>query len=291
MKAQKAAGGKGRLLRAVIGALAGAAALIPASGLQTDIRAADESETEITALTVETVMLDQAEDFTATVWLDELPETGICALDFAIAYDPAVLTIDNVNLLYDTGAEAVEILVNPNFAGTVFSYENIPGELRIRWGTGLRDREFWLREQRAFFTVSGHFGEGAGAGSGSALKIVPASRETAGDSGPAVNAVTAGYLDDQGNPHVCDTRLTNGGVWVRLDETGATRYGDLNLDGEITTADAVLMYHVLAEQSTLSAAAYANADCEFDGVLTIADVSLMLRVINGELEAKALGAH
>ena len=90
---------------------------------------------------------------------------------------------------------------------------------------------------------------------------------------------------------MCETRLTNGGVFVLLDETGATRYGDINLDGDITTADAILLYRVLAEQSAISAAAYANADCEFDGVLTIADVSLMLRVINGDLEAKALGAH
>lgn len=290
MKARKAAGGIGRKLAAVICAAACTAALSPKTGLGLG-SFAEEEEAEITAITVETVLLDEAGDFTATVWLDELPETGICALDFAIAYDPAVLKIDNVNLLYDTGAENVEILVNPDFAGTVFSYENTAGELRIRWGTGLSDPEFWLREERAFFTVSGHFGEDAGPGNGSALKIVPATRETAKDSGVPNSSVTAGYLDEEGGSHICDTRLTNGGVWVILDETGATRYGDLNMDGDITVSDAILMYRVLAEESALSAAAYANADCEFDEVLTIADVSLMLRVINGELEAKALGAH
>jgi len=287
MKAQKAAGGKWRKPFAAVGAVACAAALSSTGGLFTGIRAAENPDADITALTVQTAVLERAEDFTVTVSLDELPDTGISALDFAIAYDPAVLTIDNVNLLYDTGAEAAEILVNPDFAGTVFRWENEDGMIRVRWGTGLRDPEFWLREERPFFTVSGHFGENAGAGSGSGLKIVPPQRE----SGETADAVTAGYLDEAGNPHVCETRLTNGGVFVVLDETGATRYGDINLDGDITTADAILLYRVLAEQSAISAAAYANADCEFDGVLTIADVSLMLRVINGDLEAKALGAH
>jgi len=291
MKAQKAAAGRQRKRGTVIGALACAAAVCFSSGLGGRIRADEDPEAGVTALTVQTVMLDTAEDFTAAVYLDELPETGICALDFAIAYDPAVLTIDKVDLLYDTGAQAAEIQMDPTYAGTVFTCEDVGGELRIRWATGLRNPDYWLREPQAFFTVSGSFCEGAGPGSGGALKIVPASRETFEGSGIINTEIQAGYLDSENVHHSSAVRLTDGGVWVRLDETGATRYGDMDLDGDITLTDVVLIHKMLAEESAFSAAAYANADCEFDGVLTIADMSLMLRVLKGELEAKALGAH
>lgn len=296
MKAQKAAGSKARsrFLRkcgAVISAAAGLAAILTAAAGGGSILAVDNPDAENVALTVETVVLDQAGDFTATVFLDELPDSGINALDFAIAYDPAVLSIDTVELLYDTGAEKAEMLVDPKFKGTVFTTEDVDGELRVRWATALVNRDYWLREEQAFFTLHGHLSNDSGPGSYSPLAIVPASRETSQGSGIINTVIYAGYLDEEGNSHMCETKLQSGAVWVVLDETGALMYGDINTDGEITAADAVLLYRVLAEQATLGAAAYANADCEFDGALTIADVSLMREVLMGDLDAKALGAH
>ena len=293
MKAQKAAGSHARKrCGAVIGAIAGAVTICSAAGLGQMIRAAEASDADVVAITVDTVIADADRRFTATVYLDELPDTGICAPDFAIAYDPAVLTIDNVELLYDTGADAAEALVDPTLAGTVFHYEDIGGELQVRWATALRDCDYWLRDEQAFFTVSGVFSEQAEFGSCGTLRIVPATRETYSGSGEINTVIAAGYLDGEGNSHNCETRLTDGAVWYALDETGATMYGDVNCDGRLTAEDASLLQQVIAEQITLgSAAAYANADCEFDGVLSIADVTLMLQVINGEQEAAVLGAH
>ena len=291
MKAQKAAGGNARRRRTVIGAFAGAAAVISITALGQIACAAENPDIEVVAITVDTVVADMDGNFTATVYLDELPDAGICALDFAIAYDPAVLTISDVELLYDTGAEAAEILVNPDFAGTVFNYEDIGGELRIRWATGLVNRDYWLTEEQAFFTFSGTFSEQAEPGSCGTLSIIPATRETYEGSGEINTTIVAGYLSEYGRTYNCETRLTNGAAWLPLDETGATMYGDVNMDGQVSVADAVLMHKVIAEQVALRAAAYANADCEFDGVLSIADVTLMLQVIQGDQEAAALGAH
>gem|GEM_PF-749062 len=291
MKAQKAVGGILQMRNTVLGAIAGVAAISSAAALGVISRAAENPDTETAAITVNTVAADTNGTFTATVYLDELPDTGLCALDFAIAYDSAVLTISDVELLYDTGAEAAEILVNPDFAGTVFTYEDIGGELRIRWATGLRNRDYWLCEEQAFFTVSGTFSEQAEPGCCETLRIVPATRETYTGSGEINTVIVAGYLDDEGNSHNCETRLKDGAVWNPLDETGATMYGDINLDGQITTSDAVFMHRALSEQDALCAASYANADCEFDRVFSIADVTLMLRVLKGEQEVSALGAH
>lgn len=291
MKAQKAVSSAAHRRSAAIGAFVCAAAICSAAALGRIARAEENPADEIVAITVDTVAADTDGNFTATVYLDELPDMGICALDFAIAYDPTVLTISDVELLYDTGAQAAEILVHPDFADTVFKTELVEGELRIRWVTGLRIRDYWLTETRAFFTVNGSISEQAVPGSCETLSITPATRDADEDSGEANAVIAAGYLDEEGNPHNCKTRLKDGAVWIPLDETGATMYGDINLDGEITVSDAVLLHRALAEQIALSAAAYANADCEFDGVLSMDDVTPMLRVINGDLDAAALGAY
>ena len=119
-----------------------------------------------------------------------------------------------------------------------------------------------------------------------AEKIVPAAGET------AQAEIAAGYVDADGKAHYCNTSVTHGAVWKPIDETGATMYGDLNLDGQRTVSDAVMMHRALAEELALSAAGYANADCEFDGLLTIADVMLLLRYLSSEKpDAAVLGAR
>ena len=98
-------------------------------------------------------------------------------------------------------------------------------------------------------------------------------------------------MDADGTTHYCKTNVQNGTVWKPIDETGATMYGDIDLDGKRTLADAVLMHRAIAEELALSAAAYANADCESDGLLTMSDVSLMLRLLNQDIEDNVHGAR
>ena len=97
-------------------------------------------------------------------------------------------------------------------------------------------------------------------------------------------------MDADGNAHYCKTSVTHGAVWKPIDETGATMYGDIDLDGQRTVSDAVMMHRALAEELALSAAGYANADCEFDGVLTLADERLLLECLLKGSEAVPLGA-
>jgi len=185
-----------------------------------------------------------------------------------------------VTLLYDTGADDAEAAVNPSLKGTVFTYEVTEEALQIRWATALVDEEYWLSEARPFFAFSGRVNtETVRPGSATALKIVPASRE-----GEEHSAVVAGYMDEQGKSYTCETRLTDGAIWMPIDETGATKYGDINLDGAITLSDAVLLQRAVTEEKALCAAAYANADCEHDGMLTITDVTLILRSLSDDAD-------
>ncbi len=273
MKAQKAAGKKviGIMASAVLALMFGEAAAAGA-----------EEEDGSAAIAVDTVIVAEDGSFTANVRLDKLPDSGLNALEFAIAYDPAVLSISKVELLYDTGADAAEAAVSPDLAGTVFRYEDFGGKLWVRWATALLNSDYWLKEEQTLFTISGTMPQEAAPGSHSALRLIPA--EGSGE-------ITAGYLDKAGGIYRCETVLTDGHIWKLLNETGATKYGDLNMNGELEIADAVLLHRAVAEDAVLSAAAYANADCESDGVLTITDVTLMLRVLDGKAEAAVLGAH
>ena len=268
MKAQKAAAG----------VLAFWTAFSPAAVLVS--RAADAEEA-LTAITVDTAVADGNGAFTATVYLSQLPETGLCAAEFAVAYDAAALSMTGVELLYDTGAQNAEDFAMLELP--VFSYEDCGDRLRIRWGTGLMNADYWLKEEQAFFTVSGTLSQKMQAGTRTELKVVPAAGETAKAD------IAAGYVDADGNAHYCKTSVTHGAVWKPIDETGATMYGDIDLDGQRTVSDAVLMHRALAEELALSAAGYANADCEFDGVLTLADERLLLQCLLKGTEAVPLG--
>ncbi len=273
MKAQKAA------------AAVMAAGFMAYSGSGTACLQANAAEKEpVTALVLERTAADTDGHFETTLSLDELPETGLCALEFAIAYDTAALGITDVKLLYDTGAQKAEVRANPKLAGTVFQFEVRDGLLWIRWATAL-DAEYWLRTEQAFFKVEGRLRDEMPKGSSTELKLVSA----AGDAADAV--IAAGYLDADGTTHSCETVVRNGTVWKPIDETGATMYGDIDLDGRRTVADAVLMHRAIAEELALSAAAYANADCETDGMLTMSDVSLMLRIMEHDREDSAQEAR
>lgn len=245
---------------------------------------ANAAETElVTALVLDRTAADTDGLFTATLSLDEIPESGLCALEFAIVYDAAALEITDVELLYDTGAQEAETLANPELANTVFQHEIREGMVWIRWATAL-DAEYWLRTEQAFFTVTGRLNGEMPAGSAAELKLVSA----AGDAADTV--IAAGYIDADGTSHYCQTVVQNGYVWKPIDETGATMYGDIDLDGKRTIADAVMMHRAIAEELALSAAAYANADCETDGMLTMSDISLMLRLMEHDAEDTARAA-
>lgn len=246
--------------------------------------AAAEAEPEV-ILAADTVASDADGHFTAAVSLEKLPEKGICAAEFQVAFDPAALRITKVDLQYDTGAQQAESRVHPDLEGTVFSYEIRENTVWVRFATALADPDFWLSEERVFFTLSGTLKEVFPTGTGTELRIVPAAGES------EQSELTAGYLEDDGTAHYCQTLGRSGAVWRAIDETGATMYGDIDLDGTRSVADAVLMHRAIGEELALSAAAYANADCEFDGLLTLGDVTLMLRYLNQMAEDTALGAH
>lgn len=278
MKAQKAA----------ICISAGLMAAVPLRLICAEQAAADTTDIVAVSISREIATVDGV--FTATVYLDELPTTGLNAMDFAITYDPTILTVTDVELLYDTGADKAEAAVNPDLENTVFRYEDTGNELRICWNTALTNPDYWLQEERAFFTISGTLAETVEPNSCAELCLAPASRETYEGSGVINTLVVAGYVDENGNTFNYETAFTDGLVWKPRDESGATIRGDVNLDGAMTISDAINLYKAVTEEQPLCAAAYVNADLEPDGLLTAADVTLILQSLQQQAENTAAAA-
>jgi len=238
------------------------------------------------SVTVGTTAAETDGSFTVDVYLEGIPEPGVSALEFAIGYDTAALNITGAELLYDTGAQAAQQRAYPELAERVFMCDdNAAGMYGVRWVTVLENTDYWLKENRPFFRLSGVLKADMPAGTLAELRIVP----PAGLDPQA--GIPAGYADPDNTVHRYTVNVTEGGVWKPIDETGATKYGDINLDGQITVSDAVMLQRAMAEELALSAAAYANADCEFDGMLTMRDISLMLRYLTDETGDVVLGSH
>ena len=62
------------------------------------------------------------------------------------------------------------------------------------------------------------------------------------------------------------------------------KFGDINLDGDVTIADAVILNKYLVGSSSLSEASQKNADCDKDGKLTSSDTLVILDYVVGSID-------
>ena len=62
------------------------------------------------------------------------------------------------------------------------------------------------------------------------------------------------------------------------------KLGDINLDGDVTIADAVVLNKYLVGSATLSESAQKNADCDKDGNITSSDTLTILKYVIGSID-------
>ena len=62
------------------------------------------------------------------------------------------------------------------------------------------------------------------------------------------------------------------------------KFGDINLDGDVTIADAILLNKYLVGSVTLSEASQKNADCDKDGKFTSSDTLVILDYVVGSID-------
>ena len=208
------------------------------------------------------------EKFTVDVSLADVPAAGIQAIDFSIAFDNAVITIDEVKAgkITETGATGSD---STSAAAPLFdSYiNNDEGYLCLAWSTSLDDASYWIKSDGVFCTISGTVSSNAKTNDKSDLKIVATDRETYPGSGVPNTNVSVGASQND-SPVRYGTSLTNGSVTVTGGSVTPTLRGDANCDKEVNMADAVLIMqsqanpdvYGLGKPDGITAVGLANAD-------------------------------
>jgi len=163
------------------------------------------------------------EAFSVNVTLSDVPSAGITAADFAVSYDPAVLTVTDVTEgpISKTGAAEQELAFDPDLAGTTIGgaeyscldWYIAEDQVRVLWTTGLEDSKYWIHEDGILLTITGTVKPNAPSGD-TPLNIVPTARKVYPGSNADNTTVLFGYLDASGNPALYAAEKVGGKVTV-----------------------------------------------------------------------------
>lgn len=275
------------------------AGLIAAATLASVSASAIVSAADSFGVSISNTTAEAGESFTLTLDMSNIPDTGINGCDFGISYDSSLVTVENVEL----GALAKDVSGVETDLPSPFEYNIGTDIISVMYALGTVNPDYYLTGSGTFLSITGTVKETASAGDKAEFSIVPIDRAVKpGDS--ATNAsIIFGYMSSDETTTVYDPVFTDGyvevtgGVQPSTDETtedipDGTKYGDVNVDGEISIADVVAlnMYLLDRENNTLTAEGIANADCARDKIINSDDSLLLMNYIAMIISADKLGA-
>ncbi len=235
------------------------------------------------AVKVGTDTKNPGEEFSVTVDLSGVPSSGLSTIDFAISYDASLIDITGVTLgsIGSTGAAAQE---GSDLGDTVFNWYKNDGEIEIVWATGLTDSSYWVSKDGTLATISGTVKSDAAKGSKADLKVKAVGREAY--PGGSANADILFTAIGESSTTDYTAAPTNGYVQIGGGTVNPTvTYGDVDCNGDVNVADAVLLARLEAEDKevTVTAQGKLNADCSNDGkgALTAEDLNALLSYLAG----------
>lgn len=225
--------------------------------------------------------------FSVDVNLASVPAAGLSSIDFAIDYDDAIIDVTDVKLgaIGETGATGAE----GDLGETLFTWVDTGSQITLVWGTGLTDTSYWIKNNGVFVTISGTVDADATPGASTALTVSAVDRETYPGSGVKAPIVFAGVGENATANYDCTS--TAGSVTVAGGQTGEIKWGDVNCDGDVKTADVILLNRFLAEDTTVSVSAQGllNADCQYDNDTNANDATVILQYLAGMIPYEQMG--
>nr|AEV58541.1 scaffoldin C [Ruminococcus flavefaciens] len=254
----------------VIGAMAAAMLSLSVCSIAPAV-AADET----VQISVSKTTAEAGGEFKVDVSLADIPTTGLQCCNFAIKYDPKVLTIKDITAgtLAGTVSGDASSSMLPNFNN--YSQE---GLISVMWSTSVDDASKWLKGEGTFCTITGTVAAGTANGTVSEITVLPTSRETYDGSGVMNDAFDCGYLKD-GVKVNFNVKPNAGSVTIGSEETtttppatttttenkpGVSLRGDANLDNKVSVADAVAILQSIAnkDEYALKPQGAVNGDVE-----------------------------
>nr|AEV58475.1 scaffoldin C [Ruminococcus flavefaciens] len=238
----------------VIGAMAAAMLSLSVCSIAPAV-AADET----VQISVSKTTAEAGGEFKVDVSLADIPTTGLQCCNFAIKYDPKVLTIKDITAgtLAGTVSGDASSSMLPNFNN--YSQE---GLISVMWSTSVDDASKWLKGEGTFCTITGTVAAGTANGTVSEITVLPTSRETYDGSSVMNDAFDCGYLKD-GVKVNFNVKPNAGSVTIGSEETtttppatttttenkpGVSLRGDANLDNKVSVADAVAILQSIANK-------------------------------------------
>nr|AEV59171.1 scaffoldin C [Ruminococcus flavefaciens] len=238
----------------VIGAMAAAMLSLSVCSIAPAV-AADET----VQISVSKTTAEAGGEFKVDVSLADIPTTGLQCCNFAIKYDPKVLTIKDITAgtLAGTVSGDASSSMLPNFNN--YSQE---GLISVMWSASVDDASKWLKGEGTFCTITGTVAAGTANGTVSEITVLPTSRETYDGSGVMNDAFDCGYLKD-GVKVNFNVKPNAGSVTIGSEETtttppatttttenkpGVSLRGDANLDNKVSVADAVAILQSIANK-------------------------------------------
>ena len=174
--------------------------------------------------TVEDTTAIAGGEFTLNVNLTNVPDGGLMACDFAVSFDPSLVTISGVEEgeIGKTGAAEAELDLDGGLTASMlegvdyscFDYYVTENQVCALWSTGLDDSSLWIKDDGIFMTISGTVKEDVEAGTEIELDIVPVERDTYPGSGTMNTDIIFGYLDGSGDPAFYDFEVESGVITV-----------------------------------------------------------------------------
>ena len=248
--------------------------------------------------------------FKVDVSLSDIPSTGLQCCNFAIKYDPKVLTITDIKagtLAGSVSGDSSSSML-PNFGN--YSQE---GLISVAWSTSVDDSSKWLKGEGTFCTISGTVASGVADGTVADISIVPTDRETFSGSGVKNDEFDCGYLKDgvkvnfavkanAGSVTIGKKTETTTTVTTTEETTTATTTatqgdtsselkvtlkGDANVDGKVSVAEAVAILQSIANRDKfeLKPQGKVNGDVDGEAGITGADALLIQKFDAGAISS------
>lgn len=226
------------------------------------------------------------DSFEIAVDLSGVPSAGLSSVDFAVSFDSSLIDITDVTMgtIGNTGAASEE---GSDLGKTVFNWNKANGQVIIVWSTGLTDSSKWIKSDGTLATISGKVNSSAANGSVADLKVVAVKRPDYPDGADNTTLVFSGV--GESNTADYTASITNGKITIGTPTTESTtgptpKIGDVDCNGEIKIADAVLLARYVAEDAvTVTAQGKVNANCYNDGsdAITSEDLASLLKYLAG----------
>lgn len=230
-------------------------------------------------VTVGKKTVEPGQSFSVDVDLSSVASSGLTSIDFAIQYDPNIISISDVALgsAGKTSADSKE----GDYGDTVFGWKDTGSEIVVIWSTGLEDSQYWVKNG-TFLTISGKASSNAKNNDVSKLQVVAVDR-AAYPGGSANKDIVFSAVASDNSVTDYGAKAVDGEIAIKVGSTDDIIWGDSDCNKEVNVLDAVLLVRVAAEDTKcgITEDGKINSDVTHDGAIKTDDLVKLLKFLAG----------